>query len=350
MLELLHEIVIQQAVFELIHGAVGLCRHSFKPDPHQQGTGDMITLNAAFATLAALQSRQLFPFPVQLLDLPTEVTHCLRGLRGVSSRIVGHDPIRAAGGRHNPEQLHMMVLGKALDLNPFASLVLVGRPGQCVDPLIGPGAPRIIHLPIGFQGTIVDLLQRFNIQQQVFGRVPRVHQNGPKWELFVMDEVAEHVTHVVKFGFPIALRVVNPVVDQPELISCGMNVDTRDHPNAFDYGTCIAAVLPSHQRNRKRGLLVQHRVVKKYIRIRRSNKRLHNIVPDQAWGQPLSTQIAIDRVVTKAFTVMRKVGERVVDLAHQQILAILQTGDSFTHARYSTKPFREVANLEAPFA
>src|SRR3712207_6424432 len=95
MFELLNKIVIQQAVFELIDGTASLRGEGFEPDPDQKGTGDMIALNAGLPTLALFQPRYLFPFAVQLLDLPAYVTHCLGSVRGVSSWIVGHNPVRA---------------------------------------------------------------------------------------------------------------------------------------------------------------------------------------------------------------------------------------------------------------
>ena len=119
-LELLTQIIIQQAVFELINGLTGLSCQVFKSNPDQQSTADMVALNAGFATLTTFQTCNLFAFSVQLLDFPAEATHLLGRLRGLSSRIIGHDPIRAMGRHLNPETLHLMVFGKTFDLDLFA--------------------------------------------------------------------------------------------------------------------------------------------------------------------------------------------------------------------------------------
>ena len=91
----------------------------------------MISLNARtirVPTLATFQSRHLFDLPVQLLDLPADSIRLLCSLRGLSSWIVGDDPIRAAGSHRDPEQLHPMVVRKAFDLDSLASAVFGRAP------------------------------------------------------------------------------------------------------------------------------------------------------------------------------------------------------------------------------
>lgn len=53
MFELLHEVVIKQAVFESIHRTPRLRSDCFEVHLHQKGTGDIIALNADFSALAA---------------------------------------------------------------------------------------------------------------------------------------------------------------------------------------------------------------------------------------------------------------------------------------------------------
>ena len=78
----------------------------------------MIALNTGLTTLATFQPRNLFAFTVQLLNLPTEATRHLGGHRGVLSGIVRDDPVRAVGRHHYSEQAHLVVSGKAFDLDP----------------------------------------------------------------------------------------------------------------------------------------------------------------------------------------------------------------------------------------
>jgi hypothetical protein len=67
----------------------------------------------------SFQAGHLLTFAVQLLDLPAEATYLLCHLGRILSAVVGHDPIRAVGRHLNPEQMHLVVFGKAFDLDRF---------------------------------------------------------------------------------------------------------------------------------------------------------------------------------------------------------------------------------------
>jgi hypothetical protein len=107
-------------VFELIGRAPRLRREFFESDPDEKSTANMVALNACLATLAAFQARNLFTFAIHLLDRKPKATHLLGGLGGILSRVVGHDVVRAVGRHLNAEQLHLVVFGKASDLDSFA--------------------------------------------------------------------------------------------------------------------------------------------------------------------------------------------------------------------------------------
>ena len=77
----------------------------------------MVTLNSGLATLTSLQSSELLPFAVQLLDSRAEAAHFLCRLRGIGSQIVSDDPIRATGRRLDPETLHFVVFRETLDFD-----------------------------------------------------------------------------------------------------------------------------------------------------------------------------------------------------------------------------------------
>src|SRR5512143_1296193 len=97
----------------------------------------MIALNPSLATLAAFQTGDLLAFAVQLLNLPAKATRLLSSLRGILSGIVGHDPIRAVGRHLNPEQTHLVVFGKALDLDRLPVRYFGSAPGQRIHSLVG---------------------------------------------------------------------------------------------------------------------------------------------------------------------------------------------------------------------
>jgi hypothetical protein len=336
MAELLDQIVVEEPMFEAVHGLPGLTGKGFESHPDQEGTGDMIALNARFAALTAFQARQLLAFAVQLLDLPAYVTHLLCGFRGVSSGIVGHDPVRAAGRRHNPEQLHMMVTRKAFDLDPFAHHPLLGAPIKDVHPLVGPHAARIIDLAIILERAVVHFPERLNIQHQIFGGIPSVHQDSMERKLFVEHEVVEHVSYMVEFGLAITVGIIDAIVDEPELVGLRIDVDTGHDPNPFDHGAGVATILPPDQLDDKRVVLIEDSIVKNDVAPRCGDHILNNIFPDQARRQSLVAEVAINRVMAKLRAVIGEVGQRVVDLTHQQVLAIIQARHSLFHGRYST--------------
>lgn len=56
MLELLNQVVREHPLLDLINRSAALVRDRFEPTPDQQGTGDVVALNAGFATLASLNT------------------------------------------------------------------------------------------------------------------------------------------------------------------------------------------------------------------------------------------------------------------------------------------------------
>ena len=83
-------------MFDLVDGDLLLMGDLFEARPHQQGTRDVVALDARFATLALLNARELLEFTVILLDLPAKSARLLRALGGITRKVVGHDPVRAA--------------------------------------------------------------------------------------------------------------------------------------------------------------------------------------------------------------------------------------------------------------
>jgi len=82
----------------------------------------------------------------------------------------------------------------------------------------------------------------------------------------------------------------------------------------------MATGLSPYQLDSARGVLVQHWVITQHVSTRRQQDLSAPILPEQPWGEPLATQGAVDRVMTALLTVVSKGGQRVVELADQQIL------------------------------
>ena len=76
----------------------------------------------------------------------------------------------------------------------------------------------------------------------------------------------------------------------------------------------IATVLPSHQLNRVRVVLINDRIITDQITARGRDDLGADIVPDEARGHPLAPQETIDRIVAEPRTMIREIGQRVVDL------------------------------------
>ena len=74
---MLNHIGRKQAIFGLINGLVGDVSILFESGPNQDGTSDMITLDAGFATLASFNPSDLFGFALKLLNLPANEAHLL---------------------------------------------------------------------------------------------------------------------------------------------------------------------------------------------------------------------------------------------------------------------------------
>jgi hypothetical protein len=55
------------------------------------------------------------------------------------------------------------------------------------------------------------------------------------------------------------------------------------------------------------------------------------MVPDQAGRHLLPPQVAVDGIVAEPFAVVCEVRQRIVDLADQPILAVIETSHSFFH-------------------
>ena len=123
-------------MLQAINGLFGFVGDLLETDPYQNSTGNMISDDSGFTTLATFQASQLFGFAVKLLDFPTKAAHFLYSLRVVLRHVVGHNLVRALGSEHNPEEFHLMITRKAFDLDYFAMLFFSFCPFQRIHPPI----------------------------------------------------------------------------------------------------------------------------------------------------------------------------------------------------------------------
>ena len=217
-----------------------------------------------------------------------------------------------------------MAFGEVFDMNQLAVLLFGVRPGQFVRPLMGVGSVRIVDVAIALDGTVIQLIEAFDGPHNLAGGIPGVHQDGSKAQTLVIHHIAQHIQHVIQLVLAILFRRIQPIVNRPELVQLGVHVHTRHHPDATDHLFRISAPLPAYQLDAPRVVLVQHRVIEHDVSIRGQLDLALNLVPQPPRRHFLLRQMAVDRVVAEPLCMLGKVCERVVDLADQQKLAVIQ--------------------------
>ena len=70
---------------------------------------------------------------------------------------------------------------------------------------------------------------------------------------------------MLQFGFAISRRIINAIVDNPELVEIGIDVDTRHHAHPFNDPVGISASLPPHQIHFEREILIHDGVIKHQV-------------------------------------------------------------------------------------
>ncbi len=74
-------------------------------------------------------------------------------------------------------------------------------------------------------------------------RTATVEKDSSGFELFMSDKTHKHFVKVVILGFTIRVRMINPVVDGPEVFVVSFGMDEIDQPDPFDCTVFITRVL-----------------------------------------------------------------------------------------------------------
>ena len=311
----------------LIYRSHGFLGNLFEAHPNQYGTAYMISNYPGLAALAFFESSNLLGFPMKLLNFPTQAAHILYDLSIILSKVVRYDIVRALGRQHLPKQFHFMVSGKTLNLYNFAMLLFWLRPFQGIHSAISLGTARIVNLAIILEWTVVHFFQFLDVKHHIFRCIPAIHQNGVELKLLLVHAVCKHVMQVIQFRLAIPIGVVDPIVYDPKLIRSRIYVHTSHHANTFDDTMRISTVLPSYQLNLERVVLVYYRVVKNNVTIVALYHLLPNIFPNQTGGNLIPGQVTVELIVAECRSVICEIGQRIVDLADKQILAVVQTSN-----------------------
>lgn len=86
-----------------------------------------------------------------------------------------------------------------------------------------------------------------------------------------------------------------------------------------------------------RKTLVGYRVIKDDKPFWGLNNLSFDVFPSQFRLKPFSCHIAVERIVTEFLAVIVKICQRIIDLADQKVLAIIQAGDSLGFGSHTPK-------------
>src|ERR671913_2607093 len=116
-------------------------------------------------------------------------------------------------------------------------------------------------MAIALERAVILLGHPLNQEHQVLCGVPSVHEHRLKRHPS-MRHRAQHLTHMIELCLAICVRIEDPVIDHPEALSGGVDVHTRDYPNAPNDALVVAApLLACHLDGRPKALL-QHGVIR----------------------------------------------------------------------------------------
>jgi len=128
---------------------------------------------------------------------------------------------------------------------------------------------------------------------------------------------------MIQFRFTVVFRVVNTVVNDPELVDLRVNVNTSYYTNALDDAMRIAAVLPSYQFHVARKVLVYHSVIENQKSILRWTYIFLHVFPNQPGPNFVTGQVSVRHITAEFLSVLGIVCQCIINLAHQQVLAIV---------------------------
>ena len=85
---------------------------------------------------------------------------------------------------------------------------------------------------------------------------------------------------MVEFSFSVSVRVVDSIIDQPELVDSKVNVNIGYKANAFDNSLTVPAVLVSDQFNLRAIALIRYRIIENYVTLVTCNNIFFRISPN----------------------------------------------------------------------
>lgn len=208
-------------------------------------------------------------------------------------------------------------------------LQFIFGPVQTIDTAIGLGVTRVIHQTVVLEWVIVGFTVLLNLQHDIRGGIPDIHQDLPEGQAFLINPFAQQLQYMRQFALPFTIWSINAIVNDPELVGFRIDIHASNDTDAFDDPMRISAILPPYQFNAPRKVLIDNGIIKDYKALGTSYHLVAHMLPHQPWANFLAGQIAIGHVMAELFDMFGIVGQRIIDLAHQQILTVLKTSHSF---------------------
>src|SRR3954452_4070528 len=129
---------------------------------------------------------------------------------------------------------------------------------------------------------------------------------------------------MIELSFAIGVRIKDAVVDHPEPLGFGVHVHARDHPYPLNDALLVATPLLASHLDLWPEALVEDGIVEDQARLRvRLQERL-DLLEEQAGGELLTFEVSVYGVVAPTLEMFSHVGQGVVDLAAQQVLAVVK--------------------------
>lgn len=196
-------------------------------------------------------------------------------------------------------------------------------PLQSTDGLVGSLCLAVIDETIALERAVKNLAGTVDMDHQLFGGVPRVHQHHAKRQLLARHGIVEHLLNVLELGLLVSLRGEDAPVDDPVATALGVDVQAVDHADALDQSVGIAAVLPTHQLDGMGVVLVRDAVVEQQECVRIIFNGFLDLFPDDGRRYIVVLQIAVDGIMRKVRMVVGEVGLGVVGLSGNQKLTVV---------------------------
>jgi hypothetical protein len=94
-------------------------------------------------------------------------------------------------------------------------------------------------------------------------------------------DVPQPILDMLQFRFAVAVRMIDPIINDPKAVNLRIHLHTRDHADAFDHSFGIPDILTANQLNLGRISLIHDGIIVHDVPVRTEHNIWPHIVPDQ---------------------------------------------------------------------